>query len=108
MARYWVPEYGSSEDIEAFGWMKMYSPYHNICPEINVLSMLITSGVNETRVDPIHAKKFVAALQDKPGQVNPIILHRDYNSGYGSGQNTKQSIDNYTFYFEFIMNQFGM
>src|SRR5690606_13993753 len=27
MARYWVPEYGSSEDPEQFQWLRDYSPY---------------------------------------------------------------------------------
>jgi len=35
-------------------------------------------------------------------------LHMDYDSGHGSGQSTQQSIDNWTFIFEYIMNQLKM
>ncbi|HIC8809307.1 prolyl oligopeptidase family serine peptidase [Elizabethkingia anophelis] len=108
IARYWIPEYGSSEDPQAFEWLRRYSPYHNIKPGVNVPSMLVTSGANDTRVDPMNAKKFVAALQNNPGQTNPVILHMDYNSGHGSGQDTQQEIENTTFVFEYIMNQLGM
>jgi prolyl oligopeptidase len=108
IARYWIPEYGSADDDEAFRWLLRYSPYQNIRPGINIPTMLITAGANDTRVDPMNAKKFVAALQNNPGQVSPIILHMDYDSGHGSGQSTQQTINNWTFTFEYIMNQLNM
>jgi prolyl oligopeptidase len=70
--------------------------------------MLIGAGANDSRVDPMNAKKFVAAAQNNIGQINPVILHMDYNSGHGSGQKTDQQIDNYDFIFEFILNQLGI
>lgn len=108
IARYWIPEYGSSENEADFRWLLRYSPYHNIRAGVNVPTMLVTAGANDSRVDPMNAKKFVAALQNNPAQVSPIILHMDFNSGHGSGQSTEQSIDNWTFIFEFIMNQLNM
>jgi prolyl oligopeptidase len=108
IARYWIPEYGTAENEADFRWLLKYSPYQNIRRGINVPTMLVTAGENDSRVDPIHAKKFVAALQNNPGQINPVILHMDYNSGHGSGQATSQRIDNWTFIYEFVMNQLGM
>ena len=108
IARYWIPEYGTAENEADFRWLLKYSPYQNIRKGINVPTMLVTSGENDSRVDPMNAKKFVAALQNNPGQINPVILHMDYNSGHGSGQATSQRIDNWVFVFEFMMNQLGM
>jgi prolyl oligopeptidase len=108
IARYWIPEYGSSEDDEQFRWLLQYSPYQNIRKGVSVPTMMVTAGANDTRVDPMNAKKFVAALQNNAGQVNPVLLYMDFNSGHGSGQSTKQSIDNWVFQFEFLMNQLGM
>ncbi|MDB5202225.1 MAG: hypothetical protein JWQ27_1634 [Ferruginibacter sp.] len=108
IARYWIPEYGAAEDEEQFRWLLRYSPYQNIRKGVSTPTMLVTAGANDTRVDPMNAKKFVAALQNNAGQVNPVMLYMDFNSGHGSGQSTKQSIDNWTFQFEFIMNQLGM
>ncbi len=108
IARYWIPEYGSSDNDADFRWLLRYSPYHNIRKGVNLPDMLVTTGANESRVDPMNAKKFVAALQNNEGQESPVLLYVDYNSGHGSGQNTKQSIDNWTFTFEYIMNQLGM
>jgi prolyl oligopeptidase len=108
IARYWIPEYGSSENEADFRWLLRYSPYQNIRRGVNVPTMLVTAGANDSRVDPMNAKKFVAALQNNPGQISPVILHMDYNSGHGSGQSTLQAIDNWNFIFEFILNQLGM
>jgi prolyl oligopeptidase len=108
IARYWIPEYGSSDNEEDFRWLLKYSPYQNIRVGVNVPDILVTAGANDSRVDPMNAKKFVAALQNNIGQVSPVLLHMDYNSGHGSGQSTAQSIDNWTFVFEFILNEAGM
>ena len=108
IARYWIPEYGSSENEADFRWLLRYSPYQNIRVGVNVPTMLVTAGANDSRVDPMNAKKFVAALQNNSGQISPIILHMDYNSGHGSGQSTAQRIDNIVFDFYFIMNELGM
>jgi prolyl oligopeptidase len=107
IARYWIPEYGTSDNDADLRWLLRYSPYQNIRTGVNLPTMLVTAGANDSRVDPMNAKKFVAALQNNPGQINPVILHMDYNSGHGSGQSTEQSIDNWDFIFEFIMNQWG-
>ncbi|MDD4603360.1 MAG: prolyl oligopeptidase family serine peptidase [Bacteroidales bacterium] len=108
IARYWIPEYGSSDNEPDFRNLLRYSPYHNIRLGINLPTMLIRTGANDSRVDPLHAKKFAAALQNNPGQINPILLFIDYNVGHGSGQATKQKIDNAVVNNEFLMNQLGM
>lgn len=108
IARYWIPEYGSSENEADFRNILRYSPYHNVRAGINTPTMLIRTGANDSRVDPLHAKKFTAALQNNTGQINPILLYIDFNVGHGTGQATKQRIDNNVVDFEFVMNQLGM
>lgn len=108
IARYWIPEYGSSDNEADFRNLLRYSPYHNVRYGINVPTMLIRTGANDSRVDPLHAKKFAAVLQNNPGQINPILLYIDFNVGHGSGQATQQRIENTLVDFEFTMNQLGM
>jgi len=108
IARYWIPEYGSSDNEQDFRNILRYSPYHNIRYGVNVPTMLVRTGANDSRVDPLHAKKFTAALQNNPGQLNPVLLFIDYNVGHGSGQATKQRIENTLVDYEFILNQLGI
>jgi prolyl oligopeptidase len=89
MARFWVPEYGSSESSEQFGWLRAYSPYHAVKPGVRYPAMLITAGENDTRVHPLHARKFAAAMQEVAAAVpesNPVLLWVDRDSGHGGGK----------------------
>lgn len=108
IARYWIPEYGDPEKSEDFNYLLTYSPYHNIRMGIDHPTMMVTAGENDTRVDPLHAKKFVAALQSNPGQVNPILLYMNFDSGHGSGKSTQQLIDEQAFRWRFMMGELGM
>jgi prolyl oligopeptidase len=108
IAQYWIPEYGDPEVEADFRNILSYSPYHNIRMGIDHPTMIVTAGENDTRVDPLHAKKFVAALQNNPGQINPIMLYMNFDSGHGSGKSTEQIIDEQEFRWRFIMNQLGM
>jgi prolyl oligopeptidase len=108
IARYWIPEYGSSEVEADFRNLLQYSPYQHVRAGVNHPTMLIRTGANDSRVDPLHAKKFTAILQSNPGQINPVMLYIDYNVGHGSGQATKQRIGNALVDYEFILNQLGL
>lgn len=108
IARYWIPEYGDPDVKADFQNILSYSPYHNIRMGLNIPTTMVIAGENDTRVDPLHAKKFVAALQSNPGQINPIMLYMDYDSGHGSGKSTEKQIQDIEAQYGFIMNQLGM
>jgi prolyl oligopeptidase len=89
MARYWVPEYGSSEDAEQFTYLKAYSPYHHVVPGTRYPAVLLTAGENDSRVHPMHARKFAAALQAATASdpnANPVLLRVDRDVGHGPGK----------------------
>ncbi len=85
VARYWVPEYGSSEDPKQFEYILKYSPYHNVKPGTKYPATMILSGDNDTRVDPLHARKMAALLQAANGGDKPILLHYDTEGGHSGG-----------------------
>jgi prolyl oligopeptidase len=108
IARYWIPEYGDPDKEEDFNNIIKYSPYQNIKAGINYPAILVKAGENDSRVDPLHAKKFAAALQNNPGQKNPVLLYVDFESGHGSGQSTDQMVENIELEWRFVMNELGM
>ena len=103
IARYWIPEYGDPDKAEDFAWLLRYSPYHNVRSGLNMPTMLVIAGENDTRVDPLHAKKFVALAQANPGQNNPVMLKMDYDSGHGSGKSTAQQVEDRETWLRFIL-----
>ncbi len=108
IARYWIPEYGDPDKREDFNNIIKYSPYQNVSIGKNLPSMLIKAGENDTRVDPLHAKKFASLLRDNPAQINPILLFIDFESGHGSGQSVDQQVNNLELEWKWLMNQLGM
>ncbi len=108
IARYWIPEYGDPDKADDFKNILKYSPYHNIRYGLNLPETLVIAGENDTRVDPLHAKKFVAAVQNNVGQKNPFMLYMDYDSGHGSGKSTEQQIIDIDYQYRFVMNALGM
>ncbi len=103
IARYWIPEYGDPDKAEDFAWLLRYSPYRNVRSGLNMPTMLVIAGENDTRVDPLHAKKFVALAQANPGQINPVMLKMDYDSGHGTGKSTAQQVEDRETWLRFIL-----
>ena len=108
IARYWIPEYGDPDKAEDFGTLLHYSPYHNIKFGVSLPTMFVSAGENDTRVDPLHAKKFVALAQQNPSQKNPILLHIDYDAGHGSGKSVQQIVEGISREMRFMMTELGM
>jgi prolyl oligopeptidase len=78
-----VPEYGSADKAEDFPYLHAYSPYHNITDGVDYPPSLFYSATNDRRVDPLHARKMVAQLQESTGsELNPILLHEDPENGH--------------------------
>lgn len=111
MARYWVPEYGTSEDPQHLEWLREYSPYQNIEENIKYPATLITAGENDTRVHPMHARKMVAALQaaaTNDFNEDPILLWVDRDAGHGAGKPLRLRIRDSADIWSFVMWQTGM
>ena len=83
----WNTEYGTAADPEQLGWLLSYSPYHHVTEGVNYPSVLFTVFDNDSRVDPVHARKMCAALQyatSAPTAGRPILLRREADVGHSS------------------------
>lgn len=59
----WNVEYGTADDPQHLGWLLAYSPYHHVREGVAYPATLFTVFDGDTRVDPMHARKMCAALQ---------------------------------------------
>ena len=107
VASFWVPEYGSSEDPEQFGWLHAYSPYHNVTAGGDYPATLYISGDGDTRVAPLHARKMAALMQARNGSDNPILLRYHTQAGHSGGQPVSQQIDQLVDTVSFLLWQVG-
>lgn len=89
-----TPEFGSSDDPREFRWVHAYSPLQNIRQGSCYPPTLITNSWDDDRVVPLHAFKFVAALQHAQGCSNPILL-RTTGATAHNYMPTDQAIEQY-------------
>jgi prolyl oligopeptidase len=95
MARYelfglgeaWNTEYGTARDPEQLAWLLSYSPYHHVREGTAYPAVLFTVFSNDTRVDPMHARKMCAALQHAATAdpaAAPVLLRAEADAGHGA------------------------
>ena len=108
VGRFWIPEYGSSEDPEQFNWLYSYSPYHNVQEGISYPATLFITGDGDTRVAPLHARKMTAMVQAKNGGDNPIMLRYHTKAGHSGGMPVEQQIEDGVEILAFLGWQLGL
>jgi len=82
IARWWTTEYGSVDDPAQFKILYAYSPYHHVAKETRYPAVLLITGDGDTRVDPSHARKMTAMLQNATNSGKPVLLLYDSKSGH--------------------------
>ncbi len=75
-------EYGNPDDTIELASLIEYNPYYNIKSEINYPSMFIYASENDERVPWSNSAKFVAKIQNRPAQINPIIFKFEEDAGH--------------------------
>ncbi len=108
VARFWIPEYGSSDDPEQFRYLLAYSPYHQVKPGVRYPAVLFITGDADTRVDPLHARKMTARLQAATASDRPILLRYDTKAGHSGGLPLSKQIEDLTDEVSFLLWQLGV
>jgi prolyl oligopeptidase len=108
IARLWIPEYGSPDEAKDFAWLYAYSPYHHVQKGVAYPATLVFSAESDTRVDPMHARKFAARLQAATSSKAPIFLRIEGKAGHGAGKPVAKVIAQYADEFSFLFSELGI
>jgi len=108
VARFWVSEYGSSENAEQFKYIHAYSPYHRVKKGEKYPAVLFVTGDADTRVAPLHARKMAALVQASTGSTRPVLLHYNTKAGHSTGLPVSQQIEDQTDELSFLFWQLGV
>ncbi|MDI3298143.1 MAG: prolyl oligopeptidase family serine peptidase [Bacillota bacterium] len=113
----WIPEYGSPDDPEAFRWLHAYSPYHHVQEGRRYPAVLLYAAESDTRVDPLHARKMAARLQEATGQAGaeaaepperPVLLRLESEAGHGAGKPVQKVVEEEADIWSFLGWQLGL
>jgi prolyl oligopeptidase len=102
VGRFWVPEYGSSDDPAQFEYLLRYSPLHNVEDGARYPPILITTADTDDRVAPGMAKKFAARLQAAGGG-GPVLIRVETRAGHGAGKPVTKIIEEDADIFAFLL-----
>jgi prolyl oligopeptidase len=105
---YWIPEYGDPTNEEHFDFLYAYSPLHTPQKGVHYPATLITTADTDTRVEPAHAKKFAAVMQECNASDHPILLRVETRAGHGAGTSTAKWVEERADLFAFVMDRLGM
>jgi prolyl oligopeptidase len=112
IAKLWVPEYGTADNPDQFKWLYAYSPYHHVKKDEEYPAILFMTSDTDTRVDPMHARKMTALMQDEAkngkSSTRPILLRIETKAGHGAGKPVAKQIEEYTDIYSFLFWQLGM
>ncbi len=107
IAMRWVHEYGNPGIKEEFENILKWSPYHNVRENINYPSYLFTTADKDTRVDPLHARKMAAALQNT-SKDSKVLVFTDFNSGHGPGKPVNKIVGSQAIILSFFSKELGI
>jgi prolyl oligopeptidase len=91
--RFWVDDYGSSDNAEEFKALYAYSPYHNLKEGTKYPPTLVTTADTDDRVVPGHSFKFTARLQACQAGPAPVLARIETRAGHGAGKPLSKQIE---------------
>jgi prolyl oligopeptidase len=103
----WISEYGSADKPEELAALHAYSPYHHVKPGTRYPSVLMLSADSDDRVDPMHARKFTAALQ-AASTGGPVWLRIERHAGHGGADLIKSTIEQLADEYAFALAETGV
>ena len=106
--RFWVDDYGSSDNPDEFKALLAYSPYHNLKPGTKYPPTMVTTADTDDRVVPGHSFKFAAALQHAHAGKAPVLIRIESRAGHGAGKPTSKIIEEVTDAWSFLAKNLKM
>lgn len=103
-----IPEFGSVKTEEGFKALYAMSSYHHVKEGTAYPATLVTTGINDPRVDAWEAGKMAARLQAASTSGKPVLLRIDYDAGHGIGSTKKQAYEERADEFAFLFWQLGV
>ena len=97
-------QWGNPHKKDEYGYLKTYSPYDNVerkaYPRI-----LVTSGLNDSRVAYWEPTKWVAKLRVMKTDSNPLLLKMNMGAGHGGSTGRYERLREQAFRYAFIIDQ---
>ncbi len=102
------PEFGDPTTAEGFRELLGMDTYHHVRPGTAYPALLITSGMNDPRVDAWIPAKTAARFQAATSSARPVLLRVEFAAGHGMGSSISQYNAELADTYAFLLWQFGV
>ena len=106
-----IDEFGTVKDRDGFTGLLEMDSYHAVNDKTTYPAVLLTTGINDSRVSPWQVAKMAARLQRASSKVgaaaNPVLLRVDFKAGHGIGSTRQQNDDREADTFAFVLWRTG-
>ncbi len=102
-AQEWL-QWGNPQEPEAYACIRSYSPYDNVAPQAYP-RLLVTSGVNDSRVAFWEPAKWVAKLRATATGTEPILLKMNMGAGHGGASGRYERLREIAERYAFVLEQ---
>lgn len=110
MARYhrllagasWMAEYGDPDDPDDWAYLRGYSPYHLVDPDVDSPPILLTTSTRDDRVHPGHARKMTARLEEFG---KDVTYWENIEGGHGGAADATQQATMQALIFAFLRSR---
>jgi len=100
-------QWGNPNKADEYRYMLSYSPYDNVKAQ-DYPAMLVTSGLNDSRVGYFEPTKWVAKLRAKKLDANPLLLKMNMGAGHGGASGRYEQLKEQAFRYAFVLDQLGV
>ncbi|MFI5120814.1 MAG: prolyl oligopeptidase family protein [Thermoanaerobaculia bacterium] len=101
-------EFGTVKVPEQFKALYAYSPYHHVKDKTRYPAILMPTGANDPRVDPMQSRKMVARLQAADPKAT-VLLRTSGSTGHGGiGAGVKDLVSLVTDVDAFLLHELGV
>ena len=101
-----VTEFGTVKEADQFKALYAYSPYHHVKDGTQYPAILLTTGDNDARVDPMQSRKMAARLEAS-GTKQPVLLRTSSTAGHGIGSSIDDNVALWTDIDAFLLKELG-
>ncbi len=103
-----IPEFGSVKSGDGFKELYEMSSYAHVQDGTKYPAVMLTTGINDPRVEPWQSAKMAARLEAATTSGKPVLLRVDYEAGHGIGSTKKQREEQTADIWSFLFWQFGL
>ncbi len=100
-------EWGNPNEEEYYDYIKSYSPYDNVTAK-DYPALLITAGLNDSRVKYWEPAKWTAKLRELKTDNNILLLKTNMSAGHGGASGRYESLKEIALEYAFVLDRLNL